>query len=129
MGRMLPSTDRAVAALINDLHRRGLLDSTIVWMTGEFGRTPKIDWAPPYCGGRGHWGNAFSQLIAGGGFKGGVVVGKTDDKGGGSCRTSDFPRAMSSAAFIQISELIPTQPSQRRRPMLCASFPTNPKRA
>jgi len=81
MGRMLPSTDRAVAALINDLHRRGLLDSTIVWMTGEFGRTPKIDWAPPYCGGRGHWGNAFSQLIAGGGFKGGVVVGKTDDKG------------------------------------------------
>ncbi len=81
MGRMLPTTDRSIAALINDLDRRGLLSSTIVWVTGEFGRTPKISWEPPYFGGRGHWGNAFSMLVAGGGFKGGAVVGATDDKG------------------------------------------------
>ncbi len=81
MGRMLPPTDKAIAALINDLDRRGLLQSTIVWVTGEFGRTPKVSWEPPYFGGRGHWGNAFSMLIAGGGFKGGMVVGTTDDKG------------------------------------------------
>jgi len=80
MGRMLPPTDRAIAALINDLGKRGMLDSTIVWVTGEFGRTPKISWEPPYCGGRGHWGDAFSMLVAGGGFKGGKVVGATDDK-------------------------------------------------
>ncbi len=81
MGRKLPSTDRAIAALINDLDRRGLLESTIVWVTGEFGRGPKIMWEPPYFGGRGHWGSAFSMLLAGGGFKGGQVVGKTDKRG------------------------------------------------
>ena len=81
MGRKLPSTDRAIAALINDLDKRGLLESTIVWVTGEFGRGPKIMWEPPYFGGRGHWGDAFSMLLAGGGFKGGQVVGKTDKRG------------------------------------------------
>ncbi len=81
MSRLLPPTDRAVAALINDLSQRGLLDSTIVWWGGEFGRTPKIDWKPPYSGGRHHFGDAFSVMLAGGGFKGGTVLGKTDDKG------------------------------------------------
>ena len=81
MGRKLPPTDKAIAALINDLDKRGLLESTIVWVTGEFGRGPRIDWAPPYFGGRGHWGNAFSMLLAGGGFKGGQVIGKTDKRG------------------------------------------------
>lgn len=81
MSRLMPSTDRAVAALINDLDSRGLLSSTIVWWIGEFGRTPKIDWHAPYFGGRGHWGSAFSTMLAGGGFKGGMVLGSTDARG------------------------------------------------
>jgi uncharacterized protein (DUF1501 family) len=58
-----------------------LLDSTIVWWTGEFGRTPKVDWQPPWDGGRHHYGNVFSAMVAGGGFKGGHVVGSSDAKG------------------------------------------------
>jgi len=73
--------DKGVATLLQDLSERGLLDSTIVWCGGEFGRTPKVDWAAPWNGGRGHWGKAFSTLVAGGGFKGGHVVGATDARG------------------------------------------------
>jgi len=79
--RKLPELDKGVATLLQDLSERGLLDSTIVWCGGEFGRTPKADWAAPWNGGRGHWGKAFSTLVAGGGFKGGHVVGATDARG------------------------------------------------
>lgn len=81
MRRKLPEMDRAIAALIGDLSERGLLDSTIIWWGGEFGRTPKVDWQAPWNGGRGHWGNVFCSLVAGGGFKGGHVVGSSDEKG------------------------------------------------
>jgi uncharacterized protein (DUF1501 family) len=76
-----PEMDQAMATLLKDLADRGLLDTTIVWWSGEFGRTPKIQWEPPYNGGRGHWGSAFSALLAGGGFQGGQVVGETDERG------------------------------------------------
>ena len=59
---------------------RGLLDTTIVWWGGEFGRTPKVAWEAPWNGGRGHWGDCFSVVVAGGGFKGGHVVGASDAK-------------------------------------------------
>lgn len=81
MRRKLPEMDRAMAALMQDLASRGLLESTIVWWSGEFGRTPKVQWEAPWNGGRGHWGKAFSSVIAGGGFRGGHVVGATDAKG------------------------------------------------
>ncbi len=81
MKRMLPDLDKGLAALIQDLSERGLLDSTIIWCGGEFGRTPKVDWQAPWNGGRGHWGSAFCALVAGGGFKGGHVVGATDARG------------------------------------------------
>ncbi len=81
MNRKLPEMDQAMAALLEDLSSRGLLDSTIVWWSGEFGRTPKILWNAPWNGGRGHYGNCFNALVAGGGFKGGQVVGESDDKG------------------------------------------------
>jgi len=81
MRRRLPELDAGMAALIQDLSQRGLLGSTIVWCSGEFGRTPKIDWGAPWNGGRGHWGKAFCAVLAGGGFKGGQVVGATDAKG------------------------------------------------
>ena len=76
-----PSWTRAWRRCSQDLSERGLLDSTIVWWSGEFGRTPKVAWEAPWNGGRGHWGKVFSAVVAGGGFKGGQVVGASDAKG------------------------------------------------
>jgi hypothetical protein len=81
MRQKLPQLDRGLAALLADLADRGLLDSTVVWAGGEFGRTPKVLWEPPWNGGRSHWGSAFTTLVAGGGFKGGHVIGATDAHG------------------------------------------------
>ncbi len=81
MRRRLPEMDKGFATLLQDLSDRGLLDTTLVWWSGEFGRTPKIEWQAPWNGGRGHWGQAFSAVLAGGGFKGGHVVGETDARG------------------------------------------------
>jgi len=81
MRRLVPQLDKGLATLLQDLSDRGLLDSTVVWWSGEFGRTPKIMWEQPWDGGRGHWGPVFSSVLAGGGFKGGHVVGSSDDKG------------------------------------------------
>lgn len=81
MRRKVPELDKGLAALLQDLASRGLLESTIVWVGGEFGRTPKVQWEAPWNGGRGHWGKAFTTLIAGGGFRGGQVIGSTDAKG------------------------------------------------
>ena len=81
MDQRLDELDAGVASLILDLESRGLLDQTIVVVGGEFGRTPKIEFGPPWNGGRGHWGFAFTYLVAGGGFQGGQVVGETDAKG------------------------------------------------
>jgi len=76
-----PQLDQGLAALLADLSDRGLLDSTIVWCTGEFGRGPKVDWQPPWNGGRNHYGKVFTVLVAGGGFKGGHIVGSSDKVG------------------------------------------------
>lgn len=72
--------DQAASALIADLKSRGLLDSTLVVVLGEFGRTPKINNRTPTVG-RDHWARNFSCLLAGGGIKGGQVVGTTSDDG------------------------------------------------
>ena len=77
----LTEMDRGLATLLEDLSDRGLLDSTIVWWGGEFGRTPKVMWDAPWNGGRGHHGQCFCHMVAGGGFKGGHVVGASDEKG------------------------------------------------
>ncbi len=76
--RELPPTDKAIAALIRDLERRGMLDSTLVMVTTEFGRTPKIN----ATGGRDHWPRVFSTMLAGGGMKQGYVHGASDSLGG-----------------------------------------------
>lgn len=81
MNSMLPQLDKALSALISDLDARGLLESTIVLCGGEFGRTPKVLWEAPWNGGRAHFGKTFSYLVAGGGFHGGKVVGKTNKTG------------------------------------------------
>jgi len=71
---LLPPTDRAVAALLEDLATRGLLDETLVVCMGEFGRTPKINSGA----GRDHWGACMSVLLAGGGIRAGRVYGSSD---------------------------------------------------
>ncbi len=81
MTRQCPQLDQGLASLLLDLSERGLLESTIVWCCGEFGRSPRVDWQPPWNGGRNHFGNVFSVLVAGGGFKGGQIVGSSDAKG------------------------------------------------
>jgi hypothetical protein len=80
MRRQCPQLDQGLAALLQDLKDHGLLESTVVWCCGEFGRGPKVDWQPPWNGGRNHYGNVFTALVAGGGFKGGHVVGSSDAK-------------------------------------------------
>jgi hypothetical protein len=74
---LLPRIDRVMYALIGDLEARGLLDSTLVLMMGEFGRGPVIN----KNAGRDHWTNCMSVLVAGGGLPAGQVIGSTDAKG------------------------------------------------
>jgi hypothetical protein len=81
LNRRLPEMDKAMAALLDDLSQRGLLSSTMIWWSGEIGRTPRVQWQPPWTGGRHHYGKVFCAVVAGGGFKGGHVVGASDDKG------------------------------------------------
>ena len=70
--------DHALKGLVIDLEQRGLLDSTLVWVTTEFGRTPKINKES----GRDHWARVYSMMLAGGGFKRGLVHGTSDSTGG-----------------------------------------------
>ncbi len=81
MRRKLPELDAGFSTLLADLSDRGLLDSTIIWWGGEFGRGPKVQWEAPWNGGRSHYGRCFSAVVAGGGFKGGRVVGASNEKG------------------------------------------------
>lgn len=75
--RLIPPLDQGLSALLQDLDTRGLLSSTVVFVTGEFGRTPKINKEA----GRDHWPNVFTMLLAGGGIKAGQVIGKSDSEG------------------------------------------------
>jgi hypothetical protein len=74
---LLPPVDRGFSALVEDLDARGLLESTLVVALGEFGRTPRINGA----GGRDHWPDCFSVVLAGGGVKGGSIHGSSDRLG------------------------------------------------
>ena len=74
---LLPPLNRAFAALLDDLADRGLLDSTLVAWTGEFGRTPIINGNQPP--GRDHWARVYSTVLAGGGVRGGQVYGRSDN--------------------------------------------------
>src|ERR1039457_689339 len=81
MRKKLPIQDQGISALLEDLAQRGLLPETVVTWYGEFGRTPRVANESPWFGGRHHWANAFSAIVAGGGFKGGQVIGSTDGRG------------------------------------------------
>jgi uncharacterized protein (DUF1501 family) len=77
MKNVLPPLDRAIAGLVTDLDDRGLLEKVAICVCGEFGRTPRVN----KDAGRDHWGEAGFCLLGGGGIKGGVVVGSTNEKG------------------------------------------------
>jgi uncharacterized protein (DUF1501 family) len=79
--RLCADSDRATAALIQDLKQRGLLDETLVIWSGEFGRTPYAQPAKKGKPGRDHHHTGFSTLLAGGGIRGGLMYGKTDELG------------------------------------------------
>jgi len=75
--QLVPPMDQAYSALVEDLVARGMLDSTLVINTGEFGRTPIIN----NLNGRDHWPSAYSTVMCGGGIRGGQVYGASDKKG------------------------------------------------
>jgi uncharacterized protein (DUF1501 family) len=80
--RLLPPLDQTLSALIEDLDQRGLLDSTIVYCAGEFGRTPKLNSRGGRVGGgRDHWARSMAVVLAGGGIKRGYAHGTTDAQG------------------------------------------------
>src|SRR5439155_3073598 len=74
---LVPPTDQAFSALLDDLSGRGMLDETLVVCLSEFGRTPKFNGRS----GRDHWGHVFSVALAGGGVRGGQVYGASDRQG------------------------------------------------
>jgi hypothetical protein len=99
----LPSWDQTVAALINDLDQRGLLETTMVIALGEFGRTPKISTLPGQAkAGRDHWANAMSILFAGGGTPGGQVIGATDRQGHSACERILSPENFVSTVYLKM---------------------------
>jgi hypothetical protein len=86
--KLLPPLDEGLTALVNGLQSKGLLDSTVILMTGEFGRTPKINQQRM---GRDHYPRAMSMVMAGGGIKTGLALGATDDKGTEPTRDAHAP--------------------------------------
>jgi len=98
---LLPPMDQSVSALIDDLDERGMLDDTLIVMGGEFGRTPKISGLPQHyrLPGRDHWGAVQTVFFAGGGVKGGTVIGATDNKGGHPTRDAQTPESMAATIY------------------------------
>jgi hypothetical protein len=97
---LFPPTDRAVSALLDDLAERGLLDSTLIVMAGEMGRTPKISTLRQFPGkpGRDHWGTQ-TVFLAGGGVRGGTVIGSTDKIGAYPSANPQKPENMAATIY------------------------------
>lgn len=97
---LFPPTDRAVSALLDDLEERGLLDDTLVVMASEFGRTARIfKIRSAKLPGRDHWGQAQSVLFAGGGVRGGRVIGATDKRGQFPARDAQKPENFAATIY------------------------------
>jgi len=99
--RLLPPMDRCVAALLDDLEARGLLDSTLVVMAGEFGRTPRVSHLSQFYAlpGRDHWGSVQSVFLAGGGVRGGTVLGSSDRNGGFPATSPQTPENLAATIY------------------------------
>ncbi|MCH8828585.1 MAG: DUF1501 domain-containing protein [Planctomycetes bacterium] len=100
---MLPALDKGISALLDDLSARGLLEQTLIVCVGEFGRTPRIS---PLAGqkvpGRHHWASGYSALFAGGGVRGGQVIGQTDKIGGHPLTTPFHPNDMGATIYTAL---------------------------
>lgn len=97
---LFPPTDQAVSALLDDLQERGLLESTLIVVAGEFGRTPYMTGGPAYASpGRDHWGAVQSVLFAGGGIQGGRVIGSSDKQGGAPASHPQHPENMAATIY------------------------------
>jgi hypothetical protein len=98
---LLPPMDQCVAALIEDLDARGLLESTLIVMAGEFGRTPRITTLPQHYAlpGRDHWGAVQTAFFAGGGVRGGTVVGSSDRNGAYPAQSPQTPENMAATIY------------------------------
>lgn len=99
--KLLPPTDRALSALLDDLSNSGLLDTTMIVMGGEFGRTPKIsllekEYKEP---GRDHWGAVQSLFFAGGGVRGGNVIGSSDEQAAYPASSPQKPENMAASIY------------------------------
>ena len=100
MKQLLPQLDQAVSALVDDLSDRGLLETTLVVVVGEFGRTPKISPLPgAKVPGRHHWAWGYTALFAGAGVRGGQVIGKTDLIGGHPVTSPFHPNDMGATIY------------------------------
>jgi hypothetical protein len=124
MHNVLPILDAAVATLIDDLDRRGLLETTIVMVMGEFGRTPILNKGLPYDAvpGRDHWGNVMSVLVAGGGFQGGQAVGASDARGAAPADRPITPQDLASTIYDRLGlDLATTFNDKTGRPITISS--------
>jgi uncharacterized protein (DUF1501 family) len=95
---LLPKFDTGLSALFTNLHSRGLLESTSVMVTGEFGRTPKIN-SRAAEGGRDHWPRAMFVLLGGGGMRGGQVIGASDANGQGPAGDAISPDMVAASFY------------------------------
>ena len=98
LDKKLPPFEASIAALIEDLKNKGMLERTMVVVLGEFGRTPKINDR----GGRDHWSNAMSVMFAGGGVKGGQVIGATDRQGYSAVENVLSPENFASTVYQKL---------------------------
>ena len=98
MRRLMPAFDQGFAALLADLDERGLLDETIVMVSSEFGRTPKIN----ADAGRDHWSKVFSVAVAGGGIRRGAVVGSSGATGNEPEETPVTPEDLATTLYHQL---------------------------
>jgi uncharacterized protein (DUF1501 family) len=96
--RLLPPLDQTLSTLIRDLSDRGMLDNTIVYCAGEFGRTPKVNQRS----GRDHWARSMAVVLAGGGFKRGYAHGTTDSQGMAPANDPCTPDDVASTIFQQL---------------------------
>jgi uncharacterized protein (DUF1501 family) len=120
-----PMYDQGYSALIEDLAQRGLLDNTLVCNLAEFGRTPKINPA----GGRDHWPQCWTTYFAGGGVKGGRVVGRSDDIGGYPVERPVKPSEVVATIYHSLGlELDTHLPGPAGRPFPLVDFGTQPIR-
>jgi hypothetical protein len=126
MRRQLPEMDKGFAMLLQDLAERDLLDSTIVWWSGEFGRSPKIQWEPPWNGGRSHYGKCFSAVVAGGGFKGGRVVGASNSKGEEVAERPVYPQELIRSMY-KLLGIDPDGPLPNRKGLNVEVLPASAK--